>query len=158
MPIEEHYVRAGPISVSCRYHAAGPFVLLMPEGGAKFWCGLCPQRSPRPGLWLTYYPIQTTAALCCLTNKKMSQSSNQADFSRGREQQGEENWQEGELGGGNIKEGNNISVRGNKKGNLRPFTACHLITLGIYVLSKIAIDSKAKDGLNFLQVSFFLRY
>ena len=79
----------------------------------------------------------------------MSQSSNQADFSRGREQQGEENWQEGELGGGNIKEGNNISVRGNKKGNLRPFTACHLKTLDIYVLSKIAINSKAKDGMNF---------
>ena len=89
------YPGAGPIFVSCRGHAAGPFVLLMPKG-AKFdvvWT--CPQRSPRPGLWLTYYPIQTTD---CLTNKKMSQSSNQADFSRGREQQGEENWQEGELG------------------------------------------------------------
>ena len=79
----------------------------------------------------------------------MSQSSNQADFSRGKEQGGEKNWQEGELGGGNIKEGNNISVRGNKEGNLRPFTACHCKTLDIYALSKIAIDSKAKDGMNF---------
>ena len=123
----QHYkwLRLGLSFYHAARHAAGPFVLLMPKG-AKFdvvWT--CPQRSPRPGLWLTYYPIQTTD---CLTNKKMSQSSNQADFSRGKEQGGEKNWQEGELWGGNIKEGNNISVRagGIKEGNIRPITACNL--------------------------------
>ena len=86
----------------------------MPEGGAKFdvVCA-CPQPSAPLALDFDWLIIQFRQLL---PDKKMSQSSNQADFSRGQEQQGEENWQEGELGGGNIKEGNNISIRGNKEG------------------------------------------
>ena len=78
-----------------------------------------PAPSPAlPSPW-TLIDLLSNSDNCCLTRKCRRASSNQADFSRGQEQQGEENWQEGELGGGNIKEGNNISVRGNKRGEGR---------------------------------------
>ena len=57
-----------------------------------------PPALPSPWTLIDLLSNTDNCCLSCLTNKKMSQSSNQADFSRGREQQGEENWQEGELG------------------------------------------------------------
>ena len=106
--------------------------------------------------WLIIQYRQPTA----WQTRKMSQSSNQADFSRGKEQGGEKNWQEGELWGGNIKEGNNISVRagGIKEGNIRPFTACNLKTLDILSCPVAIIIScksfKFKDGMNFVKSGF----